>query len=317
MAVMACIGTGLVGRAWAVVFARAGHEVRLWDQQSGVVEDEALPAACQTLELLAEHGALDEEMDQILARLKPAPSLAAAVRDASWVQESVAEDPGIKQGLYFELCNLTRPDCILASSTSAIKGSDFMGDTPARTRALVAHPVNPPSLIPLVELCATSWTAPDVVDRARSFLEAAGLSLVTLSREIDGFILNRLQYTLVAEAMHLIGEGYCTASDIDRVITDGLALRWATIGPFMVSNLNAENGFKGFVDRLGPMMKAMGASAQTDYDWGPDEVAAIHAELTARVPVEEIPARQLTRDRGILGVRALQDTLSEKPAAAD
>jgi 3-hydroxyacyl-CoA dehydrogenase len=106
---------------------------------------------------------------------------------------------------------------------------------------------------------------------------------IVLNKEVDGFILNRLQYTLVAEALHLVGEGYCRAEDIDRVVTDGLALRWAFIGPFTVAHLNASDGLQGFVERLGPMMRRMGADARTDYDWTTEQIAEIHAELAARI----------------------------------
>ena len=129
---------------------------------------------------------------------------------------------------------------------------------------------------------------------------------ITVRQEIDGFILNRLQYTLVAEAMHLVGEGYCGVEDIDRVLVDGLALRWASIGPFETAHLNSSEGFAGFVAQLGPMMKRMGKEARTDYDWNQSLVDDIHSALTSRTPVSDIPNRQTWRDRKILATRQLQ-----------
>ncbi|MET0747866.1 MAG: 3-hydroxyacyl-CoA dehydrogenase family protein, partial [Rhizobium sp.] len=120
------------------------------------------------------------------------------------------------------------------------------------------------------------------------------------------FLLNRLQYTLVAEAMHLVGEGYCSAADIDRVVTDGLALRWATIGPFEVAHLNATDGFQDFVAKLGGMMRHMGKSARTDYDWPDGLVESIHSELVEKVPLDTLPARQKWRDGNILATRQMQ-----------
>lgn len=303
---VACIGTGTVGSAFAVVFARAGHEVALFDAAPGAVETFALKRIRATLELLETEGALAEPVDAIMSRVRAAASLADAVKDAAYVQESVAEEVAVKRAVFAALGEAAPADAILASSTSALAGSRFLDAAARPERCLVAHPVNPPSLIPLVEICPAPFTAAETVARARDLLAAAGMSPVTLAREIDGFILNRLQYTLVAEALHLVGEGYCTAADIDRVVTEGLAPRWASIGPFEVAHLNAVDGFQGFVARLGGMMRAMGEAARTDYDWSDDLVAAIHAELEKYVPVAEIPARQAWRDRRILATRRLQ-----------
>ena len=201
-----------------------------------------------------------------------------------------------------------RADATLASSTSALPGSTFLGHIQHPQRALVAHPVNPPSLIPVVELCATQWTSPETLARVKQLMSAAGMKPVTVLKEIDGFILNRLQYTLVAEAMHLVGEGYCSVEDIETIVTHGLALRWASIGPFEVAHLNSTNGFLGFVDQLGPMMKQMGRSARTDYDWGRPLAEQIHARMIETTPVERIAKRQAWRNRRILATRKLQQT---------
>ena len=137
-----------------------------------------------------------------------------------------------------------------------------------------------------------------------------GMSPIVLKKEIDGFILNRLQFTLVAEALHLVGEGYCDIDDIDAVLSDGLALRWAFLGRFHVAHLNAPDGIQGFVDRLGPMMRRLGKDAQTDYDWTSSQIADAHAKLTPTIPVADIPRRQNERDRRILALRRLKTEMS-------
>ena len=134
---------------------------------------------------------------------------------------------------------------------------------------------------------------------------------VTVLKEIDGFILNRLQYTLVAEAMHLVGEGYCSVEDIETIVTHGLALRWASIGPFEVAHLNSTTGFIGFVDQLGPMMKQIGRTARTDYDWGRPLAEKIHARMSEITPVDRIPKRQAWRNRRILATRKMQQMPDE------
>lgn len=306
MSTVACIGTGTVGRAWAVVFARAGHEVRVFDALSGEVENRTLPGARRTLDLLAENGMLDEPVDTVFARIQPAATIAEAVKGVTHVHESVKEDVAIKREVFAEIAAHAPADAILASSTSAIPGSEFLADISNPERALVVHPVNPPSLIPLVELCGTGKTSAGTIEAVKAFMRAAGMRPIVLKKEVDGFILNRLQFALVAEAWHLVGEGYCEPDDIDAVLTDGLALRWASIGPFEVAHLNAPDGVQGFVDRLGPMMKHLGRSARTDYDWTPEQAAANHALVAKRIPLDQIAERQAWRDKRILALRRMK-----------
>lgn len=315
MARVACIGVGTVGSGWAAVFARAGHDVALFDAVPDTVTGFALPRIEATLAQLQDAMPVRESVETIMARIRPCGSLQEAVGDAEYLQESVREDVETKRGLFAEIGRLAPADALFLSSTSALPGSRFLSDVPNPERALVGHPVNPPSHIPLVELCGTGLTSADSLAKARDFYRHAGMEPITVNREIDGFILNRLQYTLVAEAMHLVGEGYCSAEDIDKVITSGLALRWASIGPFMTAHLNARDGFAGFVDQLGPMMKKMGKDARTDYDWGPEMIEAIHAELTRSLPVSAIPSAQAWRDRRILATRKIQssDRIADEP----
>lgn len=306
MARVACIGTGTVGSGWAVVFARAGHEVALFDANPDSVSGFALPRIRLGLEQLQEAMPVEETVEVILTRIRSCETLEAAVADADYVQESAREDAAVKRALFGEISRLAPADCLFLSSTSALPGSKFLSDIANPERALVGHPVNPPSHIPLVELCGTGLTSQLNIDKAREFYRDAGMEPITINREIDGFILNRLQYTLVAEAMHLVGEGYCSAEDIDKAITSGLALRWASIGPFMTAHLNARDGFAGFVDQLGPMMKKMGKDARTDYDWDSDAVEAIDTGLAEMQPVDTIPEAQAWRDRRILATRRMQ-----------
>lgn len=309
MKTVACIGAGTVGRAWAVVFARTGYQVRLFDTLEGEAAGRALSAARQTLTLFADNGMLDEPLETVLDRIIPVDSIAEAVKDAAYVQESVREDQDTKRQVFSEIADHAPLQAILASSTSAIPGSEFLAHIVNPERALVVHPVNPPSLIPLVELCGTGHTSRETIDRTRTLMTDAGMRPVVLNKEIDGFILNRLQFTLVAEALHLVGEGFCTPEDIDAVLTDGLALRWASLGPFEVAHLNAPDGLQGFVDRLGPMMKHLGNSARTDYDWTQEQIAEAHSRLESRIPAEMIAERQAWRDRRILALRRMkQDT---------
>ncbi len=306
MAITACIGTGLVGAAWAALFARAGHQVRLYDADHAQLHERALPLIRQTVTELGEAVGSSEPIEAMMARVTVASSIAEAVVDATHVQESVREDLAIKQGVVAEIAAAS-PDSVIASSTSALRGSQFLANIASPERALVAHPVNPPSHIRLVELCSTGQTSEDVIARTRNFMSGLGMAPVVLNREIDGYLLNRLQYTLVAEAMHLVAEGYASPQDIDSVVTEGLAPRWAFIGPFMTAHLNARDGFQGFVDQLEPMMRQIGHDAQTDFPWTADHAAHIHDSMAAQTPVTDIPDAQRRRNANILRLHALRD----------
>ena len=307
---VACIGAGTVGHAWAVVFARAGYDVALYDAQPDAVPTHALPGIRRTLEMIAESGNEAEPVAKILARINNAESIAEAVANTFYVQESVREDVAVKRQVFADIAAAAPTTAILASSTSAIPGSEFLSEIGNPERALVVHPVNPPSLIPLVELCGTGRTSQATIEQVRSLMRGIGMSPIVLKKEIDGFILNRLQFTLVAEALYLVGEGYCEIEDIDAVLSDGLALRWAFLGPFQVAHLNAPDGIQGFVDRLGPMMRRLGKDAQPDYDWTSDQIADAHSRLSQTIPVADIPRRQNERDRRIVALRRLKAELS-------
>jgi len=302
MNIAAIIGTGNVGRSWAAVFARAGWQVRLWDHDQHAI-DRALPAIRTALTDLATAG-LVKDADAAMALVSRHDTPEAALADADWVQESVAERLEVKQALFARLDAAAAPKAILASSTSAIPGSQFMAGLPGAARCLVAHPVNPPHLIPLVELCGTPETAPATIDAADALMTRIGQSPVRMTREIEGFLLNRLQWALMGEALHLVGEGLCSPADIDRVMTDGLARRWAFIGPFMVAHLNASAGVRGYYDGLAEAISRVQSTLKTDYPPTPDVVDRLAAALEAQVAVSGIGDAQAARDRQLLSISA-------------
>jgi L-gulonate 3-dehydrogenase len=302
---IACVGAGNVGRSWAVVFARAGRRVVLWDPSAAALEA-ALAAIEVSFADLHAAGLLDDPREA-LDLISVAPTLEAALDKVDYVQESALEALSVKQALFAQMDALAPAHAVIASSTSAIPGSAFLEEVPGRARCLVAHPVNPPHLIPLVEICPAPWTDPDAVARTRALMEAVGQAPVVLAKEAQGFLLNRLQWALLGEAMHLVGEGYCTAEDVDRVLTQGLALRWAFIGPFEVGHLNAAAGLAGYFGGLAEAMSRVQGSLRTDYPPSEDLVAKLHAELAARHPVETLPSRQAWRDRRIMRLRRYLD----------
>lgn len=249
MPTIAIIGAGLIGRSWANVFARGGWDVRIWDADARVTDD-APGLVADSLRDLARHG-LVQDAEAAARRVCAAGTLEDAVAPADFVQENGPEIVDVKRAIFARLDATAKPDIVLASSTSAIVASQFTESLPGRARCIVAHPVNPPHLVPVVELCGAPWTAPETKARARAVFETVGQAPVDVKREVAGFILNRLQVALLTEAFRLVADGYVSPKDLDRTIADGLGLRWAFMGPFETIELNAPAGIADYCRRYG------------------------------------------------------------------
>lgn len=308
----ALVGAGLVGASWAVVFARAGWSVRLFDAASAQLE--CAPARIRaSLDDLHARGLLAEPVDVVAGRIALAPGLAAAVDGAEHVQESVSEKLDVKRAVFRELDALAPPHAVLASSTSAFAASGFAAGLPGAARCLVAHPVNPPHLVPLVEVCGAPFTDAGVVERTRALMASLGQAPIVLRREVHGFVLNRLQWSLLAEGYRLYAAGVASADEIDVAMRHGLGRRWSFIGPFEVGDLNAPDGLRDYLERFGATIERIDREARANpLVLEPDVVARLHAERRALLPDAERPARMAWRDERLA---ALAQHLAEQAAA--
>ena len=294
MARVGIVGAGLIGRAWANVFARSGWEVRVYDAHAET--HAAAPDLIRTsLHDLAGHGLVDEP-DKAAALVSAASSLADAVESVDLVQESGPERVDEKIRIFEELDAAAAPTTILASSSSAIVASRFTENLAGRERCLIAHPVNPPHVVPIVELCGAPWTSPEIIAEARKIYDAVGQVPVEVKREIDGFILNRMQAVLLSEAFRLVSEGYCTAEDLDKTIAHGLGLRWSFMGPFETIELNAPGGIADYCTRYGPTLHHLSSAEVTEEIWSKDTIDRIVADWGRTPSVEEIAQKSRWRD---------------------
>ena len=301
---IAVIGAGLIGRAWAMVFARAGHAVALYDADRKALE-ENLPIIDTSLADLKRAGLLDEAPATVRARIRAAGTLDDALDGTSYVQENIRETLEAKREIFKRMDTVALPETILASSTSTIPASEITRGLPGRARCLVAHPVNPPHLVPLVELAPAPWTSPEVVARARALLEKAGQVPILVKKEVQGFILNRLQAALLGEAMRLYEDGYASADDIDKCVRNGLGLRWSFMGPFETIDLNAPGGVADYAARYGSLLYEMGRT-QVARPWGDAVVRKLEAERRQTQPADRLAERQAWRDRRLMALRAHQ-----------
>lgn len=298
----AMMGAGLIGRSWAMVFARAGWQVRLYDAVPAQLAY-ARDYIAKSLHEQQESGLCDSA-SEAQGRITYGTSIEEAVDGATWIQEQVPEKLELKQEIFAQLDALAAGDAILASSTSAIPASEFTESIAGRARCLVAHPVNPPHLVPIVELCGAPWTAADTIDRAYALMSGVGQVPIVVRRELDGFILNRLQGALLSEAMRLVGEGYVSPEDLDKTVRDGLGLRWSFMGPFETIELNAPGGVADYCERYSGIYRRLAANPAGAYVWEAAHAAGVAATLGAPLTESAREARMQWRDRRLLALRA-------------
>lgn len=296
---VAVVGAGSIGVSWAIVFARSGHTVVLHDAD-GVRLLAAADEVRVRLERLAEAGLLTEPVPEVAERVVMESDLTAAVAGAGHVQECAPEDVDLKRRLFERLDREAEADAVLASSSSALTASRFAAGLPGESRCLVAHPANPPHLLPIVELVPAPFTTPAVVDRTMALLAAAGMSPVLVRREVEGFVYNRLQGAVLREAYCLVRDGVASVDDIDAVMRDGLGRRWSVVGPFETVDLNTRGGIAVHAGRMGPAYARMGAERGQDDPWTDDLVEQVVAARRSLLPLEDWEDRVAWRDRMLM-----------------
>jgi 3-hydroxyacyl-CoA dehydrogenase len=294
---VALVGAGVIGRGWIRAFAPRCR-VRIYDP------DPAQSAAA--LRWLDEDLAADRahgfitggDGDKVRERVERTTDLGAALENCDWVQESAPERLDIKRALFAELDRRAQQDAILASSTSALDPAALFGDIPGERRCLVAHPFNPPHVIPVVEVLPSPATDPAVTDAAVTFLEACGRTPVRMRRYVAGFLGNRIQAAVIREALHLVETGVADAASVDAVIRDGLALRWATIGNFGANHTNAEGGIAQYFTRYGDAYRGLMADLDSEPpNFDAETLTKVAAAVEAREGVRGPQDLARKRDR--------------------
>lgn len=286
------IGAGTIGASFARLFARSGHDVRVFDPRGDLAEVVAGIRAAVASDAAERGFAADD-----LGTLVQADSVEDAVAGADHVQESGPEDPETKPALFAAIAAAAPDHAVLATSSSTIPASLISADLPAEvaSRVIVGHPFNPPHLMPLVEVVPSPATSRKSVDAALKFYRGCGRAPVELRREVRGFVGNRLQNALMKEAISLVQNGVIGAADLDTLMTNSLGLRWAAVGQFEGMHLGGgPAGIRGFLDHIGP------AFAQIDalpLDLSEAGTAALVAEVNEAYGLPARPETAIERDR--------------------
>jgi len=300
------VGSGLIGRSWAMLFAGAGYRVHLFDVQQDRI-GEALQDIRTQLKTLQDKGMLrgslsaDDQADLVTA----AGSLQDTLKDAVYVQECVFEDVQLKKKVFGELDAIVGDGTILASSTSCFPASQFTEELKHRAQCIVAHPVNPPYYVPLVEVIPAPWTDVKVTAATRVIMERIGQKPVVLNREVPGFALNRIQYAILNESWNLVEDGVLSVEDVDTVMSAGLGMRYAFLGPLETAHLNAEGTqdywkkYASGVIRVSKTFKGIPA-----YD--KNMVDKVDASLSTKMPVDKLPEWRRWRDTRLMALAKLK-----------
>ena len=242
------VGAGVIGGGWALHYLRMGLDVDVYDP-SPRAEADLLSMLEVTWPLLERVGLRPGASPD---RLRVHAGLADAVGDADMVQESSPEDSTLKRAVLAAIDEAAPPDAVIASSTSGFAMTMLQADCARPERCVVGHPFNPPYLIPLVEVVGGERTDPAVVDWLVAFYAAMGKRPLRLSRELPGFVGNRLQEAMWREALHMVAAGEATVEEIDEAIAYGPGLRWAQMGPCLTFHLaGGSAGMEHMLDHFG------------------------------------------------------------------
>lgn len=257
---VAVIGTGTIGASWSAFFLSRGLQVSAYDPAPDA-EARLLRMIDQCADGLRRTGGLDITGDR---KLEFHDTVADAVREADFVQESGPEDTLRKQALLREISEHAPPATIVASSSSGLLISDLQAGCIQPERIAIGHPFNPPHLMPLVEVVGGLETAQDVIDWLLAFYGSLGKQPIHVRREVKGHIANRLAAALWQEAVSLVTEGVASVADVDRAVRFGPGIRWALMGPHLTYHLGGgEGGLQHLIDHLGPAMEAYWADLGT------------------------------------------------------
>jgi L-gulonate 3-dehydrogenase len=274
----------------------------MWDGNPEAVDTGIRLIAGQVADL-KEAGLIDDPQ-ALLARISGCKTLEEVLDGAEYVQENLPERVEMKKDIFGRMDKIASPTCVLASSTSSIPASAFTEDLPGRARCLIAHPVNPPYLVPVVEICGAPWTDAKVIQQTWDVMQSVGQKPVKIHKELQGFILNRLQGALLREAFKLVEQGYVDAEGLDVTVKEGLGLRWSFMGPFETIDLNAPDGLADYAHRFGNMYQSIAEEQTSTEPWSETLINKLESARREILPKEQLLERRLWRDRRLMGLAA-------------
>jgi 3-hydroxyacyl-CoA dehydrogenase len=300
---VAIVGTGVIGASWAALFLAKGLDVAATDVAPGA--HEKLHAFVKTAWPALEQAGLAQNASP--ERLRFCESLDDAIAGVDLVQENGPERIEFKRDLYRHLDESLRPEAIIASSSSGLTMSEIQTACVHHPeRCVIAHPFNPPHLIPLVEIVGGVKTSEEVIRRVTAFYDGLGKRTIRLHKEVPGHVANRLQAALFREVVHLVADGVVSVGDADAAVCWGPGLRWGIMGPSMLYHLGGGTGgiehfFEQFTTPLTTWWHVLGTPELTE-EVRTTIIKGVHEAARSRT-VEDLVAY---RDEVLQGLLALR-----------
>ena len=296
-------GAGLIGASWAVGFANHGYNVLVYDANPEIVSN-----FFKVVDQLADDLEIFKKVDlkKLKSSIKICDNLEQICKDSLLIQESIVEDLDEKQKIFFEFEKYASVDTILASSSSYLLPSKISEKLKNKQRCIVAHPALPPHVVPFVEICPSSETSLKVIEKAKDIYKTAHYVPIVLKKEIEGFVLNRLQGALLNEAVRLHEEGYASIDDIDISLKHALGIRWAFLGPFEIMDLNAPGGIGDSFTRYRKGIKKLAQQQNSVPEYTDEYIKKLESEQRERLKLTDREERTKKRNKLIALVRKLK-----------
>jgi len=307
--IVACVGAGVIGHSWACVFAQRGYTVRLMDINQDVLND--IPEKVRAnYEVFIKKGLLThDELEATLKRIKIGPDISWAVEGADFCIESVLEDLSLKKDVYTQMDKFAPKRAILASSTSSQSITEISRVTGRPEKCIIMHPLNPPHIIPAVEVVRGKGTSEETTTLTVELLKKIVRKPYVCMKEVPGFVMTRLMTIILREALSLLNRGVASVEDIDTAINAGLGLRFGLMGIFEINNLTTTGGlemfFKKYSESIHRIWDDIEEMKEIPSDLAEKAVDGIKDELRGRSPEEIIR----WRDEKLLELMKIRDLI--------
>ncbi|KAI5195015.1 putative hydroxyacyl-CoA dehydrogenase [Aureobasidium subglaciale] len=302
------VGTGVIGASWTGLFLANGLRVLVSDPAPGAEQklDKYLQTVWPDLKKIGLASSASLNNYQFVGT-----SLKDHYSKIDFLQENAPEKLELKTSLLAEIDAATRPDVVIASSSSGLPSSKFVGKcTTNPGRILIGHPFNPPHLMPLVEVVPHPETSQESVKTAVAFYRSLNKSPVVLHKEVPGFAANRLQAALCSEAYSLVSRGVMSAEDLDLCVTNSLGPRWALTGPLMSNAMGGGGGTDGFrhlLEHLGPASEAWLADMREHaFVFNKESLDGLSASVGEELEGKDVQKLEAERDRLLVEVLKLK-----------
>lgn len=310
------IGAGAIGRGWAALAASYGWPVTLLDTDTRAADSamKEITARVNALVTLGRANPVDAATG--LAQLKAGRSLLQACGEADWIIEATSEDLALKQRIFENIEGVARVDAIISSSSSGLAITDVGSHCRDQKRLVTAHPLNPPELIPLIEVVPGKFTAAETVERVCTWLRGLGRLPISLKREVPGNVVGRISAAVYRECIDLVLTGVVDVDEIDRAVSLGPSLGWAAAGPHLTYHLGAgEGGLSAFMQHLMQTFELWWGSLAEWKKLEPEQVRAL-TTMVEKAYGNKLEQIRGPRDRRLASIlKALESARSRNSGA--